>query len=216
MPDKTTLYYSHDPMCSFCWGFRPEWEALQSMLDEQLPEIDLVYIMGGLAPDSDEPMPAEMQHKLQATWRYIQDRMPGTQFNFDFWHKQQPRRSTYPACRAVVAAKMLDPKIEYPMILAIQQAYYLQALNPSNEDTLIACARSIGLDTHQFRTTLRSEECDRAFAADRQLSRSLGISSFPSLVIRRGKSRFNIPVNYNNAAGMMKQIREAASLLQKQ
>ena len=46
---------------------------------------------------------------------------------------------------------MLDEQLEDAMILAIQKAYYLQALNPSNEDTLVGCAESIGLD--RFVTT---------------------------------------------------------------
>ena len=213
MTESIRLYYSHDPMCSFCWGFRPEWKKLRGLLRDQYPNIELVYIMGGLAPDSDEPMPMAMQDKLQATWHYIEERIPGTHFNFDFWRLQQPRRSTYPACRAVMAAKMLEQELEEPMILAIQKAYYLEALNPSNEDTLINCAESIGLDPHRFREVLRSEACDQAFTNDRHLSRSLGISSFPSLVIAAGQRRFNIPVNYNNARGMLLQIEEVIPLL---
>ncbi|MFT6977114.1 MAG: putative protein-disulfide isomerase, partial [Shewanella psychromarinicola] len=27
MPN-TTLYYVHDPMCSWCWGYRPTWDTL--------------------------------------------------------------------------------------------------------------------------------------------------------------------------------------------
>ncbi len=213
MPKTIRLYYGHDPMCSFCWGFRPEWKKLQTLLRERYPDLELVYIMGGLAPDSDEPMPADMQDKLQATWKYIEERIPGTRFNFDFWRLQQARRSTYPACRAVMAAKMLNAELEATMILAIQKAYYLQALNPSNEDTLVGCAESIGLDPSRFTEVLRSEACEQAFAGDRELSHNLGISSFPSLVLTHDHDRFNIPVNYNNAKAMLKQIEEVLPLL---
>ena len=42
------LYYVHDPMCSWCWGFRPTWLALQ----DQLPEgVRVQRLLGGLAPD---------------------------------------------------------------------------------------------------------------------------------------------------------------------
>ena len=113
----------------------------------------------------------------------------------------------------ILPAKMLDEQLEDAMILAIQKAYYLQALNPSNEDTLVGCAESIGLDPAHFTEVLRSDACEQAFAEDRNLSHSLGISSFPSLVITRGHHRFNIPVNYNNANGMLKQIEEVLPLI---
>ena len=208
------LYYGHDPMCSFCWAYRPVWAEIQEQVVKRFPDIEIVYLMGGLAPDSDQPMSTALKDKLMATWRYIQQNIPGTEFNYDFWSAQQPRRSTYPACRAVMAAKMLGPQWEQPMILAIQRAYYLDAQNPSNEDTLLACAESIGLDPGLFTRQLHSPDCEAAFAEDRQRSLQLGINSFPSLIISKGKSRYSIPVDYQQAALTLEHISEARSLLQ--
>ena len=75
------LYYGHDPMCSFCWAFRPEWEKLKTALSEKFPRLEIVYLMGGLAPDTEEAMPESLQQKLQSTWRHIQELVPGTQIS---------------------------------------------------------------------------------------------------------------------------------------
>lgn len=56
-----TLYYIHDPMCSWCWGFTPIWQKIRAQLPADLP---VVYLLGGLAPDSDDPMPQSMQATL--------------------------------------------------------------------------------------------------------------------------------------------------------
>jgi putative protein-disulfide isomerase len=213
MPEKINLYYSHDPMCSFCWAFRPVWAEILKKLAKTNPEIGITYIMGGLAPDSDEPMPEDVRRKVQAAWQYIEQNIPGARFNYDFWRLQQPRRSTYPSCRAVIATRMLDAGLEEKMILAIQQAYYLNAQNPSDEDTLVACAESIGLDRAQFTQALHSTACEQAFEQDRMLSRDLGIGGFPSLVITRGNSRFNIPVDYNSAETVLDKLYESIALL---
>ena len=85
------LYYVHDPMCSWCWGFRPTWTEIKANLPEA---VEIKYLLGGLAPDSDEPMPESMQSDIAGYWKIIQQRIPGTQFNFDFWDKCEPRRST--------------------------------------------------------------------------------------------------------------------------
>ena len=130
---EARLYYVHDPMCSWCWGFRPVWLELKQTLPE---ELQLLSLVGGLAADCDEPMPQALRDKLQATWRRIQQVIPGTGFNFDFWRDNTPRRSTYPACRAVIAARELADKADQ-MTHAIQQAYYLQARNPSDQETLV-------------------------------------------------------------------------------
>ncbi|KRT58921.1 hypothetical protein Ga0076813_14514, partial [endosymbiont of Ridgeia piscesae] len=54
----TTLFYIHDPMCSWCWAFAPVLDKLQ----RQLPaEIRFTRLLGGLAPDNPAPMAAEMR-----------------------------------------------------------------------------------------------------------------------------------------------------------
>ena len=50
------LIYVHDPMCSWCWGFAETWQTLTEQLPADMP---VVRLLGGLAPDSDEPMTFE-------------------------------------------------------------------------------------------------------------------------------------------------------------
>ena len=141
------LYYVHDPMCSWCWAFRPVWSALTRDLPAGIrPQ----RLLGGLAPDTREPMPQQMRDKISAIWQQIQQMLPATEFNHDFWQRCTPRRSTYPACRAVISARNQGAGFEEPMILAIQRAYYLEARNPSEEETLAELAEAIGLDGDEF------------------------------------------------------------------
>lgn len=194
------LYYVHDPMCSWCWGFRATWQQVTTQLPKELA---IHYLVGGLAPDSNEPMPLDMQRNLPKIWQTIQEKIPGTKFNYDFWTKCQPRRSTYIACRAVLAAKTLDKDKEYMMIQGIQEAYYLNAKNPSDIDTLEYVAVSIGLDKEEFSTLLSSQEIEQQLHADINKSQQIGANGFPSLVMEIGKGanqRYQyIPVDYNNA-----------------
>ncbi len=199
----TTLYYAHDPMCSWCWGFRPAWQAVQ----EQLPaQVRVQRLLGGLAPDDDAPMEEALRRHLKGTWRRIQERIPGTEFNFDFWKVCRPRRSTYPACRAVIAARQQGAESEELMILAIQQAYYLQARNPSNQATLIELAQETGLDALAFHEAMNAGSTDRELAKEIDNCRALGLTSFPSLALDVGGSRWPIGVDYTNPGAVVEQI----------
>ena len=62
---KTTLIYVHDPMCSWCWGFEP---VRAQLFDAISSSMNIRTLVGGLAPDSDDPMPAGMQASLKQTW----------------------------------------------------------------------------------------------------------------------------------------------------
>jgi putative protein-disulfide isomerase len=199
-----TLHYVHDPMCSWCWGFRP---TLHRLLAELPPGLRTARLLGGLAPDTDRPMPAELRERLQQTWRRIEEHIPGTRFNHSFWTRCSPRRSTYPACRAVIAARRQDPALDAAMTRAIQHAYYLEARDPSDRDTLLALARKIGADPEEFARVLDAPETRAELEREIATARGMGVEGFPSLVLERDGSRWRIPVDYKRPGPMLETIR---------
>jgi len=203
---QTTLYYVHDPMCSWCYGF----EATRAQLFAALAgRIQIQRMVGGLAPDSDAPMPEAMRMGLQQTWQRIEQVIPGTEFNFDFWEKCAPRRSTYPANRAVIAARLQGEEQDLRMTVRIQQAYYQEARNPSDNETLIALAADIGLDVERFSEDLVSDAMQRNLLAEIQGSRAMGIDSFPSFAVGNAGRLTHIGLNYTDADAMLRQIEAA-------
>lgn len=203
-----TLFYAHDPMCSWCWAFRPAWDHVCSTIGN---DIWITRLLGGLAPDSSKAMPKSMQEMLQDTWRHIQVRVPGTALNFDFWKNCKPRRSTYPACRAVIAATQQGEKFHEPMTRAIQNAYYLDARNPSDDSTLIALAGELGLDTALFTRAFHSEKVRDEFERNVELCRGLNVPGFPSLMVLKDGLVRRVPVEFNDPGLQVRLIEEAAS-----
>lgn len=195
---KPILYYVHDPMCSWCWGFSSTLEQLIAALPE---DVEFQRLLGGLAKDTDEPMDEDTRAMVQGSWRRIEANIPGVKFNFDFWETCQPRRSTYPACRAVLAAR--EQGRDEDMNKAIQDAYYQQARNPSDDSTLLELAAELGMDVEQFRTDLHSAETNKKLAAEIGLARELFVDSYPSLVLKDGAGARRIPVDYNDYHSML-------------
>jgi len=197
------LYYVHDPMCSWCWAFRPVWLAFRA----QVPVVlDISYIMGGLAADSEEPMPLRLQRQIQAHWHNIQTHVLGTVFNFEFWQDNIPRRSTYAACRAVIAARYQNPAYEDAMIYEIQKAYYLYAKNPSDADVLEGCAKGLVLDMQRFHQDMGSDACQEQLLFEMALSQKIGSRGFPSLILSLEGENHLIKLDYNDAEIMLTQI----------
>jgi len=197
------LLYFHDPMCSWCWAFRPALTALHSRLPTDLT---LRKVVGGLAPDNDQPMREEMRSKLKGTWQTIQETVPGTRFNFAFWENCTPRRSTYNACRAVLAAARLSPEHEDLMIEAIQHAYYLNARNPSDFGTLIDLAEDIGLDRQRFSAEVSGDAVESLMHEEVAFARRAPIHGFPSLVVRTESGLQPVDIDFRDAEPMRRQI----------
>jgi putative protein-disulfide isomerase len=189
-------------MCSWCYAFDTVLTELESLLPDS---ICLKKIIGGLAADSDTPMPAHLINTIQSAWQQIEKTVPHVQFNYEFWSKNQPFRSTYPSCRAVLAAKKQSSVFENKMI---QQAYYKNAENPSLNETLIQCAQRIGLNVELFKNDFTSQEIELALQKDIQFARSLAVSSYPSLRLDIDNQIVAINIDYINAQSMLKQIRQ--------
>ena len=81
-PTKTaTLYYVYDPMCSWCYAFRPIWQQVQ----QQLPEsVQIQTVLGGLAPDTHELMPLATQQMVQANWHKLSKLCPALSLTLSF------------------------------------------------------------------------------------------------------------------------------------
>ncbi|MEJ2619608.1 MAG: DsbA family protein [Candidatus Thiodiazotropha sp.] len=191
-------------MCSWCWAFRPTLDRLFAKLPSSTTTSNL---LGGLAPDTNKPMDIQMRLNLQATWRNIQTKVPETQFNYNFWAENTPRRSTYPACRAVIAARKINKINEDKMIFAIQQAYYLRALNPSDNNTLIRLATEINIDKSLFESYFYSDTIASRLLEEIQQSRSMGASSFPSLIMEVNSEYRPIAIDYHSESSIIHSIK---------
>jgi putative protein-disulfide isomerase len=196
-----TLFYIYDPMCSWCWGYKNTWQALQQAL---APLVNIEYKVGGLASDSNVTMAKPMQTLLQSTWKKIENEL-GSQFNHDFWHNCIPRRSTYPACRAVIIAR--EYHLESQMLEAIQKAYYLEAQNPSNNDVLIQLAQCLGIDKIEFEQKLISDDINNKLLSEINLIQKMPIQGFPSLVLHLDEQYYPIRIDYQDFKTTLEEIK---------
>lgn len=206
---KAILYYVHDPMCSWCWGFS---RTLTALLESLPQEIEVQRLLGGLAPDSDIAMPESMQEQIKSNWLRIEDTISGVKFNFDFWTETIPRRSTYPACRAVIAARQQGEQYDISMTQEIQKAYYQEARNPSDNSTLIELANNLGLSIDSFKKDLVSEQTQEKLMEEISIARELYAESYPNLVLKTGGSIQSIPINYNDSNVMLNAIEKTDSI----
>jgi putative protein-disulfide isomerase len=200
MSVQATLYYLYDPMCSWCWGFKPVWDEVKARLQD---EVNIVYVVGGLAPETQQPMDAEMQTYLQQTWQKVAEHS-GVTFNHDFWTSNTPKRSTYPACKAVLVARQYGLELE--MYTAIQQLYYQQAGNPSEYENLYRLAEGLGLERQRFSEQIHSEEIASLLQREIMLAEQLGAQGLPSLVLVRNETAHFIEHSYTDVEENLKKI----------
>ena len=92
------------------------------------------------------------------------------------------------------------------MIRAIQDAYYQKAKNPALLEILVECAEVIGLDANTFKADLVSTDVENELQRQIQLSRSMGVDSYPSLRLMRSEAIYPIAIDYRNFRTMLDEI----------
>jgi putative protein-disulfide isomerase len=211
------LHYIFDPMCSWCWCFNPRLDELIKLIDvfnkqETNKHIQINYLCGGLAKDTNKVMSPLQQEQIQSYWQTIH-KLYKTEFNFDFWapHQNTPRRATYMSNRAVLTAFKLKNTPDFislkQMILTIQKAYYLRALNPSEVNILVKLATELAYQKDKFKELLLSQEIDDLFNKHLRFVRFMGVNSFPSICMEQNNKMFNIVINYQDANYIFENIK---------
>jgi putative protein-disulfide isomerase len=109
----------------------------------------------------------------------------------------------------VIAAREQGDEYDAKMTARIQQAYYLEAKNPSDNSTLIELAADIGLDSERFSTSLVADSTEEKLSAEIQATREIGIDSFPSMVVLKADGLRHIGLNYTHPEVMLREIEAA-------
>ena len=180
----TTSVYAHlsevifvaDPMCSWCYGFNPEFKKLR----EELKGVPLSMIMGGLR-DGDVFDAAKLKNHL-GYWQAVHE-ATSLPFNDTALSQEGFNYTTEPACRAIIAVRTIDKTKEYVVYSALQNAFYAEGKDVTQEDVIADVVASIGIDRALFLESFRSEVMKKAALNDKKKAHTYGVSSFPTLII---------------------------------
>jgi putative protein-disulfide isomerase len=175
---QTRLVYFADPMCSWCYGFAPVIEALADRFEDRLP---IHVVMGGLRAGNTEPMSEEDKATIREHWTRVAA-MTGQPFDMSFFDRQGFVYDTEPACRAVVTARRLMPRMALPFMARIQQAFYAENRDMTAAKEIALVAEEAGFDRAEFGAAFAGYETRSETVRDFMTAEALGIRGFPTLI----------------------------------
>ncbi len=165
-------------MCSWCYGFSPVIAALADQFEDRLP-LDLV--MGGLRAGNTEPMRQQDKDLIRNSWTRVAA-VTGQPFDMDFFEREGFVYDTEPACRAVVAARRLIPRMALPFMARIQQAFYAENRDMTAAEEIADVAEEAGFERAGFGAAFASPHVRNETFRDFLTAQSLGIYGFPTLI----------------------------------
>jgi putative protein-disulfide isomerase len=181
-PKDFEIMYIGDPMCSWCWGFAPVVDEIQTNFGHIA---DFRIIVGGLRPgQSAELMDERLKASLRQHWQHVQE-ASGQPFNYQFLEREGFLYDTEPAAKAVVTVRQLAPEKEFPFFKGLQQGFYAEDIDITDEKNYTPMLEEQGISEELFLEIFDSEEMKTATYQDFASSRQMGIQGFPSVVLRK-------------------------------
>lgn len=205
--NETKLIYVGDPMCSWCYGFSPEFSKVINDLDEG---IQLEIVMGGLRPYNQEKM-TDLKSFLTEHWEEVHERS-GQEFQYGILDDSSIAYDTEPSCRAVAVMLDIAPEHGWSYFQNVQKAFYYDNKNPQDPKTFIDLASKVeGIDASEFERKFTSQQYKDRVKEHFQMARNLGVSSFPTVVLKNGESYNLIAQGYAENDQVQSQIAKALS-----
>lgn len=178
---STRLIYVMDPLCSWCWGFAPVFEALAAQAAEQ--GIATHVVAGGLRRERSALAAAD-RVRILGHWQAV-NASTGQLFDFEHGMPEGFVYDTTPACRALVAARQLDAVRVPALLAAIQRSFYCQGSDPTQARLLVELASQAGFCASTFARHFDTPAVAEATQADFRWVELLGIAGFPTLLAER-------------------------------
>ncbi|WPP01245.1 DsbA family protein [Pseudomonas sp. HR96] len=176
------LVYVMDPMCSWCWGFAPVAKALIAQAAQAGVATHLV--LGGLRTGAGAALDETKRAYILKHWQSVAE-TTGQAFRFDAALPEGFVYDTEPACRAVVAARLLDPGCAMVLSELIQRAFYVEGQDVTRTPLLVELAEAAGVPRIEFAEAFDSVQALDATRRDFAWVEDLGIAGFPTLLAER-------------------------------
>lgn len=185
------LLYVADPMCSWCYGFSPVISELAVRFGDRLP---IRLLMGGLRPGNTRAMRPEDRDYIRSAWTRV-GAATGQPFDLAFFDRDTFVYDTEPACRAVVAARTVNPALALTFMTAVQRAFYAANRDTTDAMVLVDIATEAGYDRPAFADAIVSPDIRNATFRDFLTAEQAGIRGFPTLLASKGEGAYALVTN---------------------
>jgi putative protein-disulfide isomerase len=209
---ENSLVYVGDPMCSWCYGFGV---PLQKLL-QQLPDVPLAMVLGGLRAYNKEVIPAALKDTLHHHWEEVTKRS-GKPFGTGQFDREGYIYDTEPACRAVVTIRTHAAEHTLAMYHAVQHAFYAAGRDITQTSVLadvwqeLVDSKTIGdvnFSKDAFVAAFDSDSIKTQTRNDFAMVQQWGIRGFPALIAVVNGEAQQVANGYMEADEMLQRVQQ--------
>lgn len=185
---KTRIIVAFDPLCGWCFGFRPALRALRSAIGDRA---EWSLASSGLVIGEREKPIGQLADAMLRGMSQVEKRS-GARFGEAFKSKVLAKGTwiarSEPGCRAIFVTEALFGEKSFDFAEALISAFYTDGMLPDDPETLRECAEECELDGAALVQAWSSDEAKASTRAAFALWKQHGMSSYPGVYVERGTS----------------------------
>lgn len=170
------IYLFIDPLCPECWALEPISKKLQI---EYGRYFKLKHVLSGRLATLYHRKNQKYEN-MAHIWERTASRS-GMSCDGNLWF-ENPISTPYAASIAIKAAELQGRKAGIRFLRKLQEVVFLKKRNISEEEVLIDCAKSVGLDADEFVNDIHSSSAAKAFQCDLKITSEMDVQEIPTLV----------------------------------
>lgn len=190
--EKVEVEFYTDPFCCWSWAMEPAWRRLRYEFGDQ---VNWKFRMSGMFPGTNTSKNGNgvTPEEIEAVWKEAakESAMP---IDTGVWQANRPD-SSFLACLAVKTAERQAPEAAEAYLHQLRETLMVEGRNVSQVHVLLDVAHELVkkrpdvLDYSQFKAELIEKTAYREFQNDMEMSDSISVSRYPTIVISKGNDR---------------------------
>ncbi|GAA0873049.1 DsbA family protein [Gangjinia marincola] len=190
------LYYIYDALCGWCYGFSP---VIQEFCKTHKDDFKAEVISGGMITGNRIGPIGEVAGYISEAYKVVEDRT-GVKFGEGFLNgilaEGTAIFTSIPSAIAMSILKQEQPEAQIAFAAALQNSIYDTGIKPKDLDAYADLLASFGLDREEALIKMNQKEYREAAEADFKFAASLGVSGFPTLVLKHNDKYYAIAKGY--------------------
>jgi putative protein-disulfide isomerase len=191
MSTELELVYVADPMCSWCWGFAPVIEKVEASF-----VMPMRIVIGGLRPGERAEPIDRIREFVSHHWTQVA-LVSGQPFDHAGLDRDDWMYDTLMADTAVVTMREVAPHETRRFLDAVQRAFYSHRIDVTDPEVYRGLVAGFPVDPDEFVNQIGSAEMRATTEQDFLEAQWLGVTGFPTLLLRDGAS--TLPISYGYA-----------------
>ena len=151
--------------------------------------------MGGLRPGGKDPVTTKFRDDILHHWHEV-EKMTGVGFNFEDAMPEGFVYNTEIPSRAIIAVSEILPEETYPYYKTVQEAFYRDSVDITQEGQLVIFARRYGVEPDKFRECFHSDAMHEKTLENFKKAREFGVRGFPTLILQRDEGYHLVTSGY--------------------